>query len=96
MSQLPTTTSTSATIAQKSNGKNRLDERFSTFDEIKHRSDSNVGRWRGGVIEFVRTRVAKRPCPLKNQEQDSVAKTVLNIDMTLLLGKIRIELLYNF
>ena len=36
------------------------------------------------------------PMRLKNQEFDFVAKTVLNIDVTSLLEKIRLEYLYNF
>ena len=55
-----------------------------------------MGRRRGSVIQFVRTRVAKRHHPPKNQEFDFVAKTVLNVDIALLLKKIRLECLYNF
>ena len=55
-----------------------------------------MGRRRGSVIQFGRTRVAKRHSPPKNQELDFVAKTVLNIDVAFLLEKIRLELLYNF
>ena len=63
---------------------------------MKDRSDESIGRRLGSVIQFVRTRVAKRRCRLKNQEFDFVAKTALNIDVTLLLEKIRLEYLYNF
>ena len=50
----------------------------------------------GSVIQFVRTRVAKRRCRLKNQELDFVAKPVLNVDIAILLEKIRLEYAYNF
>ena len=48
------------------------------------------------VIEFGRTRVEKRRCRLKNQEFDFVGKTVLTIDVALLLEKFRLEYPYNF
>ena len=48
-----------------------------------------MGQQHGSVIEFGRTIVAKRRCRLKNQEFDFVAKTVLNVDVVLLLEKIR-------
>ena len=38
----------------------------------------------------------KRRRRIKNQEFDFVVKTVLNIDVVLLLEKIRLECLYNF
>ena len=84
------------TIAQKSNGEIDFDERFSTFDDLKDRSDKSIGRRRATVVQSVRTRVAKcRPSP-KNQEFDFVAKTVININMMLLLEKFRWECLHNF
>ena len=66
------------------------------FDHLKDRSDGSIGRRRGSVIQSVRTRVAKRRHPPKNQEFDFVAKTVLNDYVALLLEKIRLEYLYNF
>ena len=48
------------------------------------------------VIDFGRTRVEKRRCRLKTQEFDFVGKTVLNIDVALLLEKLRLEYQYNF
>ena len=66
------------------------------FDDLKDRSDDSVGRRRGSVIQSVRTRVAKRRHPPKNQEFGFLAKTVLNVDIVLLLEKFRLELLYNF
>ena len=53
---------------------------------------SMVGRRHDSVVElgveFGHTRVAKRRHPPKNQESDSVPKTVLNVDMASLLKKI--------
>ena len=60
------------------------------------RFDARVVRWCGSVIQFGRTRVAKRHSPSKNQEFGIVAKTVLNIDEALLLENFRLECLYNF
>ena len=73
-----------------------MNGRLPTFDYMKDRSDESIGRRLGSVIQFVRTRVAKRRCRLKNQEFDFSAKTVLNVDIALLLEKIRSECLYNF
>ena len=73
-----------------------MNGRFLTFDDLQDRSDGIIGRRRGSDIQSVRTRVAKRRHPPKNQEFDFVAKTALNIDVTLLLEKIRLECLYNF
>ena len=67
-----------------------------TFGELKDRSDGIIGRRRGSDIQSVRTRVAKRRHPPKNQEFDFVAKTVLNVNIALFLEKIRLECLYNF
>ena len=66
------------------------------MNDVKGRPCDFVERWCDSVIQFVRTRVAKRRYRLKNQELDSDAKTVLNIDVTLLLEKFRLEYVYNF
>ena len=71
----------------------RVNGRLPTFDDLKDRPDECIERGCGSDIQFVRTRVAKRRCRLKNQEFDFVAKTVLNIDVTSLLEKIRLEYL---
>ena len=73
-----------------------MNGRLPTFDGVKDRYDGSIERGCDSVIQFVRTRVAKRRCRFKNQEFEFVAKTVLNIDMALLLEKIRLEYLYNF
>ena len=69
--------------------RSRINGRLRAFDDLKDRSDGSIGRRRGSVIQFVRRRVAKRRHPPKNQEFDFVAKTVLNVDIALLLEKIR-------
>ena len=46
-----------------------------------------MGRRHGIVIEFGRTRVAKRRHPPKNREFEFVAKTVLNADVAMLLAR---------
>ena len=52
----------------------------------------------GGAVgfEFACATVVKRRRRIKNQEFDFVTKTVLDIDVALLLEKIRLEYLYNF
>ena len=55
-----------------------------------------MGRLYGSVIELGRAIVAKRRYRLKKQEFDFVTKTVLNINVALLLEKFRLEYLYNF
>ena len=67
-----------------------------TFDGLVGHFDASTGRRYGIVIEFARTRVAKRRHPPKNREFDFVAKTVLNADVAILLEKFRLEYLYNF
>ena len=76
--------------------RSRVNGRLRAFGDLKDRSDGSIGRRRGSVIQPVRTRVAKCRHPPKNQEFDFVAKTVLNVDIALLLGKIRLECLCNF
>ena len=69
--------------------RSRVNGRLHTFDRLIGQFGAFVVRRRGSVIQFGRTGVAKRRCRLKNQEFDFVEKTVLNIDVTLLLEKIR-------
>ena len=38
----------------------------------------------------------KRKCRLKNLQSEFAAKTVRNVNVALLLGKIRLKYLYNF
>ena len=74
----------------------RTNGRLSTFDDLKHWLGATMRRRRGSVIEFGRIRVAKCPCPAKNIVSDFVAHPVLNIDVTLLLEKIRLKVQLNF
>ena len=70
--------------------RSRVNRGLPTFDgPIGHFGISLV-RWRGSVIQFARTRVAKRHSPPKKQELNFVEKTVLNVDMALLLEKIHL------
>ena len=73
-----------------------MNGRLRAFDDLKDLSGESIGRRRGSVIQSVHTRVTKRRHPPKNQEFDFVAKTVLNVDIAILLEKIRLECLYNF
>ena len=66
------------------------------MDDLKDRSDGSIGQRRATDIQSARTRIAKRRHPPKNQEFDFLAKTVLNVDIAVLLEKIRLECLYNF
>ena len=66
-----------------------MNGRLPTFDYMKDRSDESIGRRLGSVIQFVRTRVAKRHRPPKILQMDIVAKSVLNIDVALLLENFR-------
>ena len=45
-----------------------------TFDVVNDRSDGSVEQWWGSIIQFVRTRVAKRRCRLKNHQSAFVAR----------------------
>ena len=62
-----------------------------TFDGLVGWFNVSTGRRHDSVVQFARSRVAKRRCRLKNQEFDFVAKTVLNVDVALLLEKFRLE-----
>ena len=66
-----------------------MNGRLRAFDDLKDLSGESIGRRRGSVIQSVRKIVAKCRHPPKNQEFDFVAKTVLNVDMALLLEKFR-------
>ena len=92
----PTSTSITATMAEKSNGRRRMSGRLPTFDVVNDHSDGSVEQWSGSIIQFVRTRVAKRRCRLKNTNQLSLHETVLKVDMARVLGKMQLECLYNF
>lgn len=62
---------------------------------MKDRSGNIIERWHGCVIEFGCTTVAKHWYLPKNQRSDFMSEPVVEIDMTLLLGKIHLEQLLN-
>ena len=76
--------------------RSRVNGRLHTFDRLIGQFGANVVWRRGSVIQSIRTRIAKRHHPQKSKESDFSAKTVLNIDMTFLLERIRLECLHNF
>ena len=67
-----------------------------TYDDLKDRPSGGVERQYGSGFEFAYATVMKRQCRLKNLQSEFAAKTARNINVALLLGKIRLEYLYNF